>query len=103
MGVQGVSIAPGISVTDGLLDLLVLGTADIKELYHTLRQARSDTALVEVLREAYQRWQGREITVVADPPQTLHADGEVWGETPVSVKVLPQAVSVLVPGDSIEE
>jgi YegS/Rv2252/BmrU family lipid kinase len=97
MGVQGVSIAPDISVTDGLLDLLILGTADIKELYHTLRQARSDTALVEGLREAYQRWQGREISVVADPPQTLHADGEVWGETPVSVKVLPQAVSVLVP------
>lgn len=97
LGVQGFSMAPGISVTDGLLDLLILGNVDLKGLYETLSRSDSDATVSEKLGEAYQHWQGREIMVTADPPQPVHGDGEVWGETPVSVKVLPQAVSVLVP------
>jgi YegS/Rv2252/BmrU family lipid kinase len=96
-GVKGISIAPGISVTDGLLDLLILGNVDLKELYKTLASSDNDTAISKKLSEAYQHWQGREITVTADPPQLVHGDGEVWGETPISVKILPQALSVLVP------
>jgi hypothetical protein len=57
----------------------------------------NETTISKELREAYQHWQGREITVTTDPPQTIHGDGDMWGETPVSVKVLPHAVSVLVP------
>jgi len=103
LGVQRVAMAPGISVTDGLLDLLILGNVDLKGLYETLSRSDSDVTVSEKLREAYQHWQGREITVTADPPQLVHGDGEVWGETPVSVKVLPQAVSVLVPGAEGQE
>jgi YegS/Rv2252/BmrU family lipid kinase len=97
LGVKGISMASGISVTDGLLDLLILGNIDLKGLYETLVNSDNDMTISKKLGEAYQHWQGREITVTADPPQPVHGDGEVWGETPVSVKVLPQAISVLVP------
>lgn len=103
MGVRGVTMAPGISMTDGLLDLLVLGNVDLKGLYETLSDEKNEMTLTEKLGEAYQHWQGREITVTADPPQPVHGDGDVWGETPVSVKVLPQAVAVITPGESAED
>ena len=60
------------------------------------------SALVELQTRgaALQHWQGREITLVAEPNQALQADGEVLGETPVSAKVLPGVVGVIVPGDA---
>ncbi len=44
-----------------------------------------------------QHWQGREITVVADPPQTVQVDGEIMGQTPITARVVPGAVRVIVP------
>ena len=31
------------------------------------------------------------------PAQTVQVDGEMWGETPITVRVVPQAVRVIVP------
>ncbi|WP_411157848.1 hypothetical protein [Nocardia otitidiscaviarum] len=42
-------------------------------------------------------WQGRRITVESVPPKTLWADGELAGETPVTVEVVPAALPVVVP------
>jgi diacylglycerol kinase family enzyme len=39
----------------------------------------------------------REITIEADPPQHVIGDGELWGETLMTVKVLPRAVKFVVP------
>ena len=41
--------------------------------------------------------QAREITIATDPPQAVIGDGEAWGETPISLKVLPGAVPVIAP------
>lgn len=35
------------------------------------------------------------LTVVADPPQRLMADGELLGHTPLRLRVLPSALTVL--------
>ncbi len=42
-------------------------------------------------------WQVRQASIVADPPQGITADGEVIGQTPVDVQVLPHAVKVIIP------
>ena len=42
-------------------------------------------------------WRGHEITVECEPSKALWADGEEFGRTPVSVKVLPGALPVVVP------
>jgi len=42
-------------------------------------------------------WQGREIMIQADPPQPLWLDGEHYGETPATIKVVPKAIKVVVP------
>jgi YegS/Rv2252/BmrU family lipid kinase len=42
------------------------------------------------------------IALSADVRLPVHADGDVVGETPIDVQVLPQAVRVVVPGESVE-
>ena len=95
MGMGSLTAAQNISVSDGLLDVIVVRDASVgswvamgKEM--TGREPNPD---------AFKHWQGKEITVECDPPQTVQGDGEVWGETPVSATVLPAELPVLVPPD----
>jgi diacylglycerol kinase family enzyme len=41
-----------------------------------------------------------EAIIEVDPVQHVSVDGDVWGETPVLVRVLPQAVRFVVGGMS---
>jgi diacylglycerol kinase family enzyme len=46
-----------------------------------------------------EHWQGREVTVVSQPAQSIQADGEVLPAGSVTVRILPGAVRFVVPGD----
>ena len=48
----------------------------------------------------FKQWKAKEVTVESDPPQSIQGDGKVWGQTPISIKVVPGAMRLLVPGDS---
>ena len=41
--------------------------------------------------------QGKEITIETDPDQPVWTDGEYTGRTPISMKVVPAGLSVIVP------
>ena len=41
--------------------------------------------------------QGKEMTIETEPDQPVWTDGEYSGRTPVSLKVLPAALPVIVP------
>jgi YegS/Rv2252/BmrU family lipid kinase len=93
IGVPGLVLLPDISVSDGLLDVLILrdtrvGTA--LSLAHLAAGHPADP-------EAFHHWQVREVSVAANPPQRIHADGEMWESTPVTVRMLPGAVGILTP------
>lgn len=79
MGNRHLTYNRKINVSDGKLDVLVavpaVGTDGV-ELKH---------------------WAGKTLTVDSNPPQAVQVDGEMWGETPVTVEVLPSAVGILVP------
>jgi diacylglycerol kinase (ATP) len=90
---HGLSFSKEISVSDGLLDVTIvrdLGSASIKSLVSDAVGRGTRDA------DAFHHWQAREITIEADPPQHVIGDGELWGETPISLKVLPQAVHFVV-------
>ena len=93
MGRTGLSLAPGIDVSDGMLDVLVIRRSDLPALLSLAASLirGKDTA------EPLQRWQAREVAVAADPPQTVTVDGEIVEDTPLTVEVIPRAVRVLVP------
>ncbi len=92
-GVSGFTLARDISVSDGLLDVIVIRD----------KRFRSSLSTVESIAgkppdpESFHHWQARQITIEADPPQLVHLDGEIWGETPVTANVLPGVLPILTP------
>jgi diacylglycerol kinase family enzyme len=79
-------------VTDGWLDVFMLDKSKEKLGGAIDRFLRWETPNA---RSNY--WRGREIVLEAEPSQPVWADGEFYGRTPVTVKVLPGALTVVVP------
>ena len=92
-GKSTLSFSPNISITDGLLDVLVMRSADIGYLLSVAANMVAGTEGAQPLLH----WTGREVSVVADPPQSIQYDGEVIGYTPVTARVRPQSLRVIVP------
>jgi len=99
MGVQGMTPSKDMSVSDGLLDVIVVRDASVGSLLAVGGAVLGRDANPDTIRF----WQGREITIECDPPQTVQGDGENWGETPTSAKVLPGVLPILVPPDEQKE
>jgi diacylglycerol kinase family enzyme len=112
LGRAGLSLGRSIDPGDGVLDVLVLRQVDLPSLLSVAARVVAggyeDTALCPATGQEervapreqagpFQHWQGREVMVTAEPPQLVQADGEVLGRAPVHVKVIPQAVRVIVP------
>jgi diacylglycerol kinase family enzyme len=93
LGIPGLTLSQHVSVDDGLLDVFVIRKADLGELTRlaasVVGAAAPDIGLAH--------WQTRGLTIHADPPQGVEADGEELGMTPVHVSVIPGAVKVIVP------
>jgi len=87
------TFAPTISVSDGLLDVVVIQQANLAGLLSVAASMVAGNEDAEQLLH----WQGREVSVTADPPQSVQLDGEVVGQTPVEARILPQALRVIVP------
>ncbi len=92
-GPQSFHFASDVDPCDGMLDVLVLD-ASFEAMLNSILEA--DRALF------VQRWKGRIITVETASPLPLTLDGEDFGQTPVTVQVVPQAVQVVVPQSNSE-
>lgn len=93
IGVPGFSLVSNTDVSDGFFDVLVWRDKDLETLY-TLAAGLTDQ---ERISDAFHHWRAREIRIETDQPQPIQGDGEVWGNTPISIRVLPGAMRVLVP------
>jgi diacylglycerol kinase (ATP) len=93
VGLPGLPLLSEISVSDGLLDVVVVQNLNFLSL---LRRPVSHDEEAE-RRQMVRHWQAREVTIVTDPPEAIIGDGEMWGATPVSARVLPGVVRMVVP------
>ena len=90
----GMLLAPDASLTDGLLDVVIIEDMSKRRFLclaptvFTGRHLRYHE--VDLIR-------GREVHISASEPFTLYADGEAIAQLPVTVRVLPGAVRVIVP------
>ena len=79
---------------DGVLDVCVFSPPTrvhaLRILWRMLRCGLHRDDNVRVFR-------GRDIRIETDRPRAMQADGDLIGETPVTLRVLPGAVRVLVP------
>jgi len=91
-GVQGVRIADDVIVSDGILDVVVAEPTTLVGLLGNV----ADMAQGQPAR-ALSRWRGTTIRIESNPVQTVLADGEDAGQTPVDVTIVPGAVGIVVP------
>lgn len=93
LGVPGLSLSPQVSVTDGLLDVFVFKKADLEVFLSIAASAMGSVDQFDNL----QHFQVKTVSVEAEPAQSVQVDGEIVGETPFSVEVIPQGVPIIVP------
>jgi len=90
----GMYLAPDASLDDGMFDVVsIAGVSRLRFaalLPTVFTGAHVRAAEVDVRR-------AREVTIAADRPFTLYADGDPIAELPATVRTLPGAVRVLVP------
>jgi diacylglycerol kinase family enzyme len=92
MGIARATPGRNISVSDGLLDVLLITDPSFSPNPESV-EGKSKISL----SNTYAHWQARQIEITADPPQPVQVDGEMAGTTPVSIRVIPQALRVLTP------
>lgn len=95
IGFAGLGIK-SILVDDGLLDVLLIRDARIRSFIAVGKGVSGAKPNPEYL----QHWQAREITIEADPPQSVQMDGELAGQTPVTIRVVPGWVRILTAASS---
>jgi diacylglycerol kinase family enzyme len=94
---SGVIIAPDARMDDGWMDLAVVAP---------LPWTRLLDGMLIALKDGRIRWpemlhlKARQVRIHTDRPALFHGDGEILGETPVEVEVLPLALNVLAPPEA---
>lgn len=95
-----VRLGPGISPTDGLLDVVVMRADNLSQslraVWDLLRVGPATLGGTTALGHA----RGREIRVESEQVQPVQLDGEAGGETPFTASVVPGAIRVMVPAAS---
>jgi YegS/Rv2252/BmrU family lipid kinase len=92
-GVPGLVLDPKVKIDDGLLDVFVLRKMDLLQLFSLAASIVGGNEL----KDPALHWQVQSVTIESDPVQSTQADGEMWGESPVEIKVKKDALQVLVP------
>lgn len=89
----GVDIDLGtITPDDGLVDVII-----VSKNRHALGELIKYVGHLGKTKTHAYHAQGKVVTVDADPPQTVWLDGEFYGNTPVTIKVHPSAINIIVP------
>jgi diacylglycerol kinase (ATP) len=91
-----VRLGPGISPTDGLLDIVVMRADSVSQslraVWDLLRVAPHPAGATFVGHA-----RGREVRVESERVQPVQLDGEPGGETPFTATIVPGAIRIMIP------
>lgn len=100
---RGVSLSPGVSIDDGLLDVFFVKKANLEAIIQMARQMMGleVNPLSEVLpfldaSELVSHWTAERVEVKSDPSLDMQIDGDVIDKTPATIYVKPGALRVVV-------
>jgi len=97
---NGALIAPYAKPDDGLLDLAII--RDINAFRAIMELPRLFTGQLP-RSEYYEFYQTSEVRIIRPEPAPIHVDGEPFnGADTVTVRIMPKAISVIVPVKSTE-
>jgi YegS/Rv2252/BmrU family lipid kinase len=89
----GISVTGDLSSSnDGLLEVFVLDREDLK----TISAAAERMLNLHTQIAGQYFWRGKEINIDTEPDQPVWTDGEYQGRTPVSMKVIPGGLPIVV-------
>ncbi len=95
LGSSGLRWGPNIAVDDGRIDVCILRAGNLmsplRVAWNVIRGRHRQDPDIAYLSA------GREVAIRSERPLPVQGDGEVIGETPIEVRVVPQAVRVIVP------
>ena len=95
---RGMRLVPGARVDDGILDACVVhGMGKWELLLRAFPRVFSGT---HVYLTGIESLRGREMVIRSETPGDIYADGERLGPLPVTVRAIPQAVSVIRPAQN---
>jgi YegS/Rv2252/BmrU family lipid kinase len=98
LGIPPFTWGPHITPSDGQLDLCIVKVRQPRDYLSLLRQIvtghRQHGPHVEYIRVS------EGVTISADEALPVQADGEIIGETPVQIVVVPHGIKILVPAES---
>jgi YegS/Rv2252/BmrU family lipid kinase len=90
----GMYIAPDAELDDGALDVVLCSATSkltfLRFLPKVFKGTHVDLPSIEILR-------GAQVTIAADRPFVVYADGDPIGELPLTVRAIRHAVHVLLP------
>jgi diacylglycerol kinase (ATP) len=90
----GLKLAPGASLNDALLHVVLI--EDIGAL-GILRLLPRLAGSGDLRTPRVKRWQVPRVRLTSTQPAAFHGDGEIFGLTPVEIEVVPRAAQVLAP------
>ena len=95
----GVHQLPKAVADDGLLDLTLIKPLHWWNIVFRIRRLFNGGiySIGHILHK-----QGRHISITSLPPVALECDGELMGETPVDIEVVPRAIKVVVTKEFLE-
>jgi YegS/Rv2252/BmrU family lipid kinase len=96
----GMYLVPHAEVDDGVLDVFMCGRTSklraLRDLPKVFKGTHVDSPWISFLR-------GAVVSVSADRPFVVYADGDPIGELPITVRVEPRCLRVIVPADPAAE
>ncbi len=87
-------IAPMADTGDGIVDMIVFKEVNRRDIIHIFANVFKGK---HVEHPKVKVFSGSEMKIETEPPQLLMADGELLGETPMKLKVLPGALKIIAP------
>ena len=88
----GMRIGTGAVFDDALLDVVVIKPLSRLQLVRFFPTVKSGE---HVHNPAYERIRAHRVTIATTPPITTFADGERFGEVPLTIECVPRALTVL--------
>jgi diacylglycerol kinase (ATP) len=89
----GFTVAPQASLDDGMLDIVTFDCTKVEIARHFALSARNR----EHEEVCIMSFRAKEITLTPELDLAAHADGKPLGNVPLTCRVLPKALKVLVP------
>ncbi len=93
IGIGDFGLQPGISVTDGLLDVLLLNTADFTSFIKI-----AGSALLSMETDAIKHWQCKQVQITLEAGQQYICDDCEESASVLDIHVVPGAINIVVPG-----